>query len=72
MATMATPKPTTPYGQPLTSGKTVQPELMLPNKIPLFFGVRKMNDLVITLVKMMGGVHAESIVSEKHKMTKME
>ncbi|KAI9498005.1 etoposide-induced protein 2.4-domain-containing protein [Zychaea mexicana] len=72
MATMATPKPATPYGQPLASGKTVHPELSAPNKIPLFFGVRKMNDLVIFLAKMVGGVHADSIVSEKQKMTKME
>ncbi|KAI7848028.1 etoposide-induced protein 2.4-domain-containing protein [Circinella umbellata] len=72
MATMATPKPATPYGQPLTSGKGIPTDLSAPNKIPIFFGVRKMNDLVISLAKMMGGVQVDSIVAEKQKMMKMD
>ncbi|KAI9257947.1 etoposide-induced protein 2.4-domain-containing protein [Phascolomyces articulosus] len=72
MATMATPKPATPYGQPLASGKAAHTELSAPNKIPLFLGVRKLNDLVIFLAKMMGGVQVDSIIAEKQKMAKMD
>ena len=69
---MATPKPATPYGQPLASGKRTPADLSAPNKISIFFVVRKMNDLVISLAKMMGGVQVDSIVAEKQKMAKMD
>lgn len=72
MATMASPKPTSPYGTLLKSGKTSQPDLLLPNKLPLFLGVRKLNHLAITLIKLAGGIHADSIVSENQKMNKLE
>lgn len=72
MAMMATPKPSTPYGQPLPSGNASSYDVALPNRIPIFLGVRKLNDLVILLVRLLGGVHADAIVSEKTKMAKME
>ncbi|KAI9310883.1 etoposide-induced protein 2.4-domain-containing protein [Dichotomocladium elegans] len=72
MAMMAAPKPTSSYGQPLASGKSGFWEVALPNRVPIFYCVRKMNDLVILLVKTVGGIHAAPIVSEKQKMTKVE
>ncbi|KAI9363645.1 etoposide-induced protein 2.4-domain-containing protein [Pilaira anomala] len=65
MSMMAVPKATTPYSQTLASGAKAQSEWTLPNRIPFFYPVRKMNDLVILLVRLVGGVHADSIVSEK-------
>lgn len=71
MATMATPKPSSPYDQPVSSGGA-RVEFSLPNKVPLFYGVRKLDNLVILLVRLVGGVHADSIVSEEKKMAKLE
>lgn len=65
MAMMAVPKATTPYSQTMASGASAQSEWTLPNRIPIFYPVRKMNDGVILLVRLVGGVHADSIVSEK-------
>lgn len=65
MAMMAVPKATTPYSQTMASGADAQSEWTLPNRIPIFYPVRKLNDGVILLVRLVGGVHADSIVSEK-------
>lgn len=65
MSMMAAPKATTAYSQTLASGTNAQSEWTLPNSIPFFYPVRKMNDLVILVVRLIGGVHADSIVSEK-------
>lgn len=67
MAMMAVPKATTAYSQTMTSGTDAQSEWTLPNRVPIFYPVRKLNDLVILLVRLIGGVHADSIVSEKTK-----
>ncbi|KAI7892592.1 etoposide-induced protein 2.4-domain-containing protein [Mucor mucedo] len=65
MSMMAAPKATTTYSQTLASGANAQSEWSLPNSIPFFYPVRKMNDFVILVVRLLGGVHADSIVSEK-------
>ncbi|KAI8076133.1 etoposide-induced protein 2.4-domain-containing protein [Thamnidium elegans] len=65
MSMMAVPKATTTYSQTLASGAKAQTEWTLPNRIPFFYPVRKMNDLIILVVRLVGGVHADSIVSEK-------
>jgi hypothetical protein len=67
MAMMAVPKATTAYSQTLASGANAQTEWSLPNKVPVFYPVRKLNDAVILLVRLVGGVHADSIVTEKKK-----
>ncbi|KAG2231856.1 hypothetical protein INT48_005639 [Thamnidium elegans] len=59
------PFATTTYSQTLASGAKAQTEWTLPNRIPFFYPVRKMNDLIILVVRLVGGVHADSIVSEK-------
>lgn len=69
MAMMATPKATTAYSQTLSSGANAKSEVSLPNKLPIFYPVRKLNDGIILLVRLVGGVHADSIVSEKKKAT---
>jgi hypothetical protein len=38
---------------------------MLPNKIPAFLVVRKLNQLVIAVVRLVGGVRVESIMADK-------
>jgi hypothetical protein len=65
MAMMAVPKATTAYSQTSSSGASS--EWSLPNRIPLFYGIRKMNDAVILLVSLVGGVHADSIIKENKK-----
>lgn len=65
MAMMAVPRATTAYNQTLASGANAQAEWSLPNQIPVFYPVRKLNDAVILFVRLVGGVHADSIVSEK-------
>lgn len=65
MAMMAVPKATTPYSQTMASGIDAQAEWTLPNRIPIFYPVRKLNDCVILFVRLVGGVHADSIVTEK-------
>lgn len=64
---MAVPKATTAYSQTTPSGTSARSEWSLPNRIPIFYPVRKMNDLIILVVRLVGGVHADSIVSEKQK-----
>ncbi|KAI8058681.1 etoposide-induced protein 2.4-domain-containing protein [Gilbertella persicaria] len=65
MAMIAAPKATTPYAQTMPSGIKARTEWVLPNKISFFYPVRKFNDAIITIVRLVGGVHADSIVSEK-------
>ncbi|KAI8889917.1 EI24-domain-containing protein [Backusella circina FSU 941] len=65
MSMMAIPKTTTPYSQTLSSGASS--EWSLPNRIPLFYVIRKMNEAVILLVSLVGGVHADSIIKENKK-----
>ncbi|GAA5798218.1 hypothetical protein HPULCUR_003618 [Helicostylum pulchrum] len=65
MSMMAVPKATTTYSQTLASGAKAQTEWTLPNRVPFFYPVRKMNDMIILIVRLVGGVHADSIVSEK-------
>lgn len=67
MSMMAVPKATTVYSQTTPSGTNAQSEWTLPNQIPIFYPVRKMNDLMILVVRLVGGVHADSIISEKQK-----
>ncbi|KAI8367665.1 etoposide-induced protein 2.4-domain-containing protein [Radiomyces spectabilis] len=67
MAMIAVPKSSSPYNHSVASGAAARFEWMLPNKLPLFYVVRKMNDLVILIVRLIGGVHADPIVSEKKK-----
>lgn len=69
MATLATPKFTSPVGQKVDSGPAARSQWMLPNRIPVFYGVRRLNDLVIMVIGLIGGVHADAIVSEKKKAT---
>ncbi|KAI8341121.1 etoposide-induced protein 2.4-domain-containing protein [Chlamydoabsidia padenii] len=65
MAFMATPKSASPSGQPVASSVSSSSEFMLPNKIPAFFVVRKLNSLVIGLVRLVGGVRVESMMADK-------
>lgn len=65
MSMMAAPKATTTYSQTLASGANAQSEWTLPNNIPFFYPVRKMNDILILGLRLLIGVRAESIVSEK-------
>ncbi|KAG0172030.1 Etoposide induced 2.4 mRNA [Apophysomyces sp. BC1034] len=67
MATLATPKFSVPQAQTVESGPAARSQWMLPNRIPVFYGVRKLNDLVILVIRLIGGVHADAIVSEKKK-----
>ncbi|KAI8364607.1 etoposide-induced protein 2.4-domain-containing protein [Blakeslea trispora] len=67
MAMIAAPKSITPYAQTMPSGKKAQVEWVLPNRLPVFYPVRKLNDVVITLIRLVGGVHAEYIMAEKKK-----
>ena len=67
MAMIAVPKAITPYAQTMPSGRKAQVEWVLPNRLPVFYPVRKLNDVVITLIRLVGGVHAESIMTEKKK-----
>jgi hypothetical protein len=69
MAMMASPKATTAYSQTLASGTNAQSEWTLPNRLPIFYPVRKFNDLVILVVRLVGGVHADSIMTENKKAT---
>ncbi|KAI8978965.1 etoposide-induced protein 2.4-domain-containing protein [Pilobolus umbonatus] len=65
MAMMATPKTSTVYNQQLSSGNNGRSEWTLPNDIPIFYPLRKLNDLVILVIRLIGGVHADSIIKEK-------
>ncbi|ORZ17282.1 etoposide-induced protein 2.4-domain-containing protein [Absidia repens] len=65
MAFLANPKSASPSGQPVASSVSSTPEYMLPNKVPVFFVVRKLNKLIITVVRLVGGVRVESIMAEK-------
>ncbi|KAI7864977.1 etoposide-induced protein 2.4-domain-containing protein [Spinellus fusiger] len=67
MATMATAQPISSHSQPIASGHAARKEWNLPKKVPIFYPVRKMLDVVILVVRLVGGVHADSIVSEKKK-----
>ncbi|CAO3638324.1 unnamed protein product [Cunninghamella echinulata] len=69
MAFLASPKSMSPTGQPISSTASSNPEWMLPNKIPAFAIVRQLNKLVTLLVKLIGGVRVQSVMSESASTT---
>ncbi|KAG1140023.1 hypothetical protein G6F37_009110 [Rhizopus arrhizus] len=64
MAIFAVPRASTPYNQKLASGTNAQSEWTLPNRVPIFLLVRKLNDLVILVVRLVGGVR---VIQEQKK-----
>ncbi|KAI9482777.1 MAG: etoposide-induced protein 2.4-domain-containing protein [Benjaminiella poitrasii] len=72
MAMLSVPKGANPYNQTMASGEKAHNELTLPNKIPLFYPVRKLNDAIILFIRLIGGVHADSIVTEKKNASKKQ
>ncbi|KAI8970116.1 etoposide-induced protein 2.4-domain-containing protein [Mycotypha africana] len=69
MSMLAAPVAPTPYNQSTPSGakNLQQKEWKIPNKIAIFYPTRKLIDLVIIFVRLVGGIHADSIISEKRK-----
>lgn len=39
----------------------------LPDRLPIFTGVRKLNDLLISLIRKFGGVRGDSLLLDKKK-----
>ncbi|ORX50229.1 hypothetical protein DM01DRAFT_320276 [Hesseltinella vesiculosa] len=64
MAFMATPSASS-SGTPGSSTVSSGSDIMLPNRVPVFAGVRQMCKVVIALVKKVGGVRVESIMADK-------
>ncbi|KAI9008990.1 etoposide-induced protein 2.4-domain-containing protein [Phycomyces nitens] len=67
MASSASPKPsTTVYGEPLFSGGPIYLRpFTLPFHMPLFYAVRQMNNLFISLIRYVGGTKADAILTHK-------
>ncbi|KAI8089650.1 etoposide-induced protein 2.4-domain-containing protein [Halteromyces radiatus] len=72
MAFLATPKSTSPSGQPVASSVSSTSEWMLPNRISAFLIVRILNNLVIALVRLVGGVRVEAIMADKKDTAKKD
>lgn len=60
MAMLATPRASTPYNQKLASGVNAQSEWILPNRIAIFYPVRKLNDVVILIIRLVSGIRVSS------------
>ncbi|KAI7898309.1 etoposide-induced protein 2.4-domain-containing protein [Cokeromyces recurvatus] len=72
MAMLSVPKGTNPYNQTMPSGENARNKISLPNKIPIFYPVRKLNDATILFIRLIGGVHADSIITEKKNESKKQ
>lgn len=56
------------HSHSIPSGNTSElKDVELPNKIPIFIGVKKLNELVISLIRTVGGVRGNSLLLDKKK-----
>jgi hypothetical protein len=62
MAAVASPEPTSS----VTSNDTNN-RFALPYRIPVFFGIRHMNQAIIQLIRLVGGSKGETFIIEKKK-----
>jgi hypothetical protein len=69
MATTANVQPATGVqSHSIRSGSTFGLEdIELPNRLPIFVGVKKLNELAIALIRSVGGVRGDSLLLDKKK-----
>lgn len=61
MAAVATPEPSSKHDS----------NQQLPNRLPVFFGVRQMNQGIIQIIRLVGGSRGESFTTEKENLGKL-
>jgi hypothetical protein len=69
MATTAVVQPTVNVrSHSIPSGSSAGlKDIELPNRLPIFLGVKKLNELVISLIRTFGGVRGDSLLLDKKK-----
>lgn len=64
MASVASPEPVSTSARDISAS---QSDVGLPFRIPVFFGVRLMNDFIIQTIRTLGGSRGETFVTEQKK-----
>jgi hypothetical protein len=69
MATTANVLPSsTVHSHSIPSGNATElKDVELPNRLPVFIGVKKLNELAISLIRTVGGVRGNSLLLDKKK-----